>query len=464
MGRTFDATLAAHRFGAGIRSGQAVPTTLESFLNQINEAQRSPFLATAPSSMVIARQLHAHVLDLQEAKKSGTAASIKTSQSRLWTFSQDRYLTDANESIKQAVLSPHGFFERLAEFWTDHFTVSASVGSVKPFLGAYQNEAIRPHIAGSFMDMLRAVVLHPAMLIYLDQIRSIGPNSPRGKKSGLGLNENFARELLELHTLGVNGGYSQQDVRQLAELLTGLSVRLHLGGFVFKQNWVEPGDKTVFGKRYDGAANRRLDQITAALNDLANRPETANYVSFKLARHFVADNPPRPLVAALAKTFMATKGDLPSLYRALLEHKDAWTTGRQQKVRQPLNYIVAGLRAVECEAGLLSAGGGKSNAGGRTNPITFGGANRMMQRVWSAPGPNGWPQDSASWINPVGFARRYEWAHMIAGKFQHIDCSRIVEETLGHLASGKLRQAVHTLKYKPEGIRLVLCSPEFNLS
>ncbi|MGH8722406.1 MAG: DUF1800 domain-containing protein, partial [Burkholderiales bacterium] len=228
------------------------------------------------------------------------------------------YLEEAGQRTLAAIRATTPLIERLVHFWSNHFTVSVAGKPILALLaGAFEREAIRPHVTGRFQDMLRAAVSHPAMLLYLDNVTSFGPNSRGGRARDKGLNENLAREILELHTLGVDGGYTQADVQEFAKILTGWSVgrpkSAEAGRFRFHGIVHEPGDKRLLGKRYreDGMAEGE-----AALADLARHPSTARFIARKFARHFIADQPPAAAVDRLAAVFRDRDGDLGELARA----------------------------------------------------------------------------------------------------------------------------------------------------
>jgi uncharacterized protein (DUF1800 family) len=230
-----------------------------------------------------------------------------------------------------AVLTQRPFAERLVHFWGNHFAISADKGIVLGLAGTLENEAIRPRVNGRFVDLLTAVEQHPAMIAFLDNQYSVGPNSRaarflemRNTGRQLGINENLAREILELHTLGVNGGYTQTDVTTFAKVITGWSIgggKGRLAGgvpgrFFFRENVHEPGAKSFLGKTY---AEEGQAQGEAVLADLARHPATANFIATKLVRHFIADDPPPAAVARVAHAFTKSGGDLPQVYAALIE-------------------------------------------------------------------------------------------------------------------------------------------------
>src|SRR5499427_2209205 len=250
---------------------------------------------------------------------------------------------EAKVRIEAAVAAEIGFVERLVWFWSNHFCVSAD--KIVSMAGAYEREAIRPHVLGRFVDMLTAVESHPAMLFYLDNLESMGPNSIAGINRDKSLNENLAREILELHTLGVRTGYSQDDVTHFAKVLTGwtwvgLGEPNHGGEFVFVKRLHEPGEQTVIGKTYPDTG---VDQGRAVLADLARHPATARHVAYKFARYFVADKPPPSLVDKLAKSFTDSDGNLKELAKTLIAAEESWTPERT-KLKRPSEWIVSALR------------------------------------------------------------------------------------------------------------------------
>lgn len=355
--------------------------------------------------------------------------------------------------LTRAVLSPDGFRERLVQFWADHFTTKGRFLQDASLPSALVEDAVRPHVAGRFGDMLKLAVLHPAMLMYLDQVLSYGPESPEGIKRKRGLNENLARELIELHTLGVGADYSQDDVRQMAELLTGVVFDPEVGQ-AFDPDRAEPGDETVLGRVYSGEG---MKPVLAALDDLALRPETAAHIARKLAVHFVSDTPDAGLVAAMTQAYTASGGDLMAVYGALLGHPAAW--GPLAKVRQPFDFMSASLRALGLDdVRLIKMGNGKFR---RNILLPMGG----MGQPWQEPGgPDGWPEVAEAWITPQGLAGRIAWAMAVPEQLVNpLPAPRDFAVTaLGPLASERLLWAAERAEKISDGIGLVLASPEFN--
>jgi len=355
-------------------------------------------------------------------------------------------------ALRRAVASPHGFAERMAAFWADHFTVAIKYPAHWTRIAAFEDVALRPHLAGRFEDMLAAVVQHPAMLIYLDQDRSVGPSSPIGRRRGAGLNENLAREVLELHTLGVGAPYSQADVQALARLLTGFG--LSKGRFRYRRRAAEPGRITLMGRDFDGASRRHT---LRALRRLARHPATARHLAGKLAVHFVGAPAPRGLVSALTATWRRTDGDLAAVCEPLLTHPAA-ASPLGAKVRQPREALVAALRAAGAAPEQIGA------AGPYARGLTLAALRDMGQSPNRALGPDGWPEDPAHWITPGGMAARLAWASRMGVALARLgldprDYARAaLDDALGEDAAWAIAAAAE----RWEGHALLLASPDFN--
>ncbi|MGF1461654.1 MAG: DUF1800 family protein [Maricaulaceae bacterium] len=356
---------------------------------------------------------------------------------------------EVSARTRHAMTTPTGFHERLVRFWSNHFTVAATTAQTLAITGPYEREAIRPHVTGRFADLLSAVVRHPGMLVYLDNIFSVGPNSRAGRRIGRGLNENLAREILELHTLGVDGGYDQADVEAFARALTGWSVgnprfgQARMGQFVFAAPLHEPGPQTVLGKRYaeDGEA-----QAQAILDDLARHPATARTVATKLARHFIADAPPAGAIARLEAVFLETDGDLKALSLALLDEDAAWDQALS-KMKTPEEFFLSAGRALDIPT---------------LRPEALTGVYRALgQRPFGAPSPKGWPDDAESWAGPDALMKRLEWSSAAAQRVGGRDPKAWLDTALGPLASEATRLAVSRAESREQGLTLALMSPEF---
>ena len=441
----------AFRFGYGLPLPDGAPQDADAMMALLNGADQAVQRWPIPGMdelVPVLRQLR---------RPSGPA---RNEPAALAIFQQARIDTELlreraiRATIARSLDSPDGFRERMVAFWVDHFTVMArNPGNVLlSFL--LVDEAIRANITGSFDAMLTATILQPAMLIYLDQTQSFGPGSQTGQRKGLGLNENLAREMIELHTLGVGAGYSQDDVRQMAELLTGLVVD-PLVGMGFDGRRAEPGDETVLGKTYSGEG---LEPIKAALRDVALRPETAAHISRKLAVHFVSDDPDPALVAALQDAWVSSSGHLGQVYAALLAHPAAWVRDAH-KVRQPYEFVVAALRALGLTGQDIVDMDEKS-----LSRLILGGMRAMGQPFKAPRGPDGWPERAETWITPIGLAARINWAMTVPARLvaQLPDPVRLAQTALDDRAGEQLLWAAARAESVKEGVGLVLASPEFN--
>ncbi len=361
---------------------------------------------------------------------------------------QQIFLEEANARLDCALKADIGFVERLVWFWSNHFCVSADKGQVRPLVGAFEREAIRPHVTGKFADMLLAVEQHPAMLLYLDNARSFGPDSIAGQRRGKGLNENLAREIMELHTLGVRTGYSQSDVTNFAKVITGWSIvpprqnPEHGGEFTFNARMHEPGTQHVIDRDYP---DRGVEQGRAVLLRLAAHPATAKHIAGKLARHFVADDPPPALVAKLEKRFRDTDGDLKEVALALIAAPEAWDAPRQ-KLRRPGEWLAGSLRAT----GIFPSD---------TRLIVRSQA-LLGEPLWRPPAPNGFSDGNDAWMD--GLAQRLD----IANKFARttgelIDPEAVANASFGPLLSNDTRETLARAESRTQAVALLLMSPEF---
>lgn len=445
-------TLAALRFGTGLSPDIAPPADVGEMRARLagpDEMARDLPLPGWSGRMVEFSAYQQVIRDTRDlADREARADLRKAAREGL-----DRaYLRDLAVTVVRGAMTRDGLRERLVWFWTGHFAVQEGQGLLRRTVGGHVEDAIRPYVARSFADLLKAAVTHPAMLRYLDQDGSTGPNSVRARRGG-GLNENLAREVLELHTLGVGGAYGQGDVRQLAELFTGMSVGKD-GAYEFRRNMAEPGAETVLGRAYGDETPNRHD-ITQVLGDLAVHPDTARHVSGKLARHFVADTPPEALVAAMSATWIESGGDLMAVYGAMLDHPEAW--GPQlRKVRRPLDLIVATVRATGGAERLLRMAP-RDVRRGLQQPL-----ERMGQPFLRPEGPDGWPEEAEAWITPQALAARLDWAMEAASRLDPApDPRAFVEMALAEQAGPRTLFAAEAAEDRRAGVGLVLASPEF---
>jgi uncharacterized protein (DUF1800 family) len=363
---------------------------------------------------------------------------------------QKTFRAEALARLQRATLITCGFTERLVVFWSNHFCISASKGELaRIWAGAFEREAIRPHVLGRFADMLKAVEQHPAMLFFLDNQQSLGPDSRAGQNRKRGLNENLAREIMELHTLGVGGGYTQEDVTSLARIITGWTFAGRQGqlgapgSFVFNANAHQPGAQMLLGKTYEPAS---LAQGEAALADIARHPSTANFIAAKFVRHFVADDPPPALVARLRDVFIKTDGDLKALAVTLVDSDEAWRAPLT-KMRSPYDFLVASGRLLARVP---------EDPGAYLNNL-----NLLGQPLWSPAGPNGFPDTSAAWAAPEGMKLRLDIAAQIGARLgNNIDPLDLLEFAAADAASIETRRTVERAESRQQALTLLLMSPE----
>jgi len=453
---TAAATIAAIRFGYGLplpAGAAAEPAPMLAALAAADAmAARYPGVGTEAALALAVRVQAARkaALGLDDAARNAARKETMEAASALAGGA-------ARAAVARALANPDGLRERLVQFWTDHFTVARRGLPYVALPSAMVEDAIRPNLTAPFAVMLAAVTTHPAMLLYLNQDKSVGPGSVAGRRRGRGLNENLAREVLELHTLGVGAGYSQTDVRQLAELMTGLSFTPE-EGFAFQPRWAEPGAETVLGRSYGDTGPPGLEPVLAALADLAVRPETGQHLARKLAVHFLADDPDPAAVSAMASAWAETGGDLGAVTAALLGHPAAWVPPGA-KVRQPFDYLVTGLRALGVTGDRVMAMPGPAFRRHVLMPMA------AMGQPWQQPrGPDGWPEDAADWITPQGLAARLRWSmdtpEQLADPLP--DPRLFVERALADAAAPELIVASGRAETRRDGVGLILASPDFN--
>lgn len=372
--------------------------------------------------------------------------------------------------VEAAITSEHPVHERLVHFWSNHFTVSTAKPAAIALPPSFEKEAIRPHVGGKFADMLRASTKHPGMIVYLDNWLSIGPNSQAGQNPRrarrlpgggrpTGINENLAREVLELHTLGVNGGYTQTDVQALAAIITGWTYeRARLRDYVSDERGVrtgaqlfefdaaahEPGPKTLLGRTY---AQDGVGQGEAALNDLARHASTARFVATKLCRHYIADAPPQAAIARVERSFRDSDGDLSATMEALVDSPEAWEAPLA-KFKRPEEYTISLLRAANLRT--LPPGAG------------IAALTAMGQRPYSAPGPDGWADIADAWLTADLVWKRLEFAQAFAQRIARADLNPmdVGEACLGPHMSDETRTAIMRAESPAQGLAILFGAPE----
>ncbi|GJE18478.1 DUF1800 domain-containing protein [Methylobacterium marchantiae] len=338
--------------------------------------------------------------------------------------------------------------ERLLLHWSNHFTVSTAKAKSGLTAGSFQREAIRPFVLGRFADMARAAILHPSMIFYLDNNSSTGPDSRVGRVKKSGLNENLGREVLELHTLGVDGGYSQADVTALAAVLTGWTVDLKpgsdtFGQSIFSERQHQPGAKTILGKRYPEAG---AGEIAAVLDDLVRHPSTARYVTRRMARAFVSDKVSEALQKSLAKVFLDSGGDLKAVSVALAASEEAWTA-QPVKLRPPIEFLAATARMI-----------GKVPL----KPSPTAALLAMGQPFLAAPSPKGWAEEDEAWVTSDGIKSRIDWAQQCATlNADEAGIRELIGDRLGSFYSDETRRVIGRGESPQQALALLMLSPEF---
>jgi uncharacterized protein (DUF1800 family) len=447
---SLEGAIAVHRFGLGSRPGEIEAAGRDPkawLVAQIGTAAEQPSPpngGTYPDSGTLVRQEQDMIAARRAFKAGDTEAQKKQAGGRLKIFTDEmagRFLL--------GFTTARPFAEHLVWFWTNHFTVSTTAGRTLNFAGAFEREAIRPYIADKFENMLLAVASHPAMLVYLNNVASIGPDSPAGQRSGRGRNENLGRELMELYSLGVDGGYTQADVIALANILTGWGLDPNASsGFGFFPNRHQPGTQTLRGKNYGSD----LKAGVQAVRDLAHDPHTARHIATKFATYFIADQPSPQSVARLEAVFNKSGGDLKALAIAAVEDPAAWGPA-PAKMRSPVEYVTAGYRMLGLPAG--------DNAQQQVR-AAMGSARAMGEFPMTASSPNGWPLVSDAWTGPDAVLNRIEWAKQVGARMPpNFSAASVADAGMGPLLSAATRTAMARAETQGDALALLISSPEF---
>ena len=459
----FDPTLAAIRFGTGLTPLRAPPQSLADIIQDLTERDRMAALHPVPGYDTIAPSLaamHRGNRLLREARDTEHEPDALAHNREIRRAANTQRFGNNLTVMARSLDSVTGLRERLTAFWADHFTVKARAAIQNHLVTPYAEDAIRPYVTGRFGDMLRAVVLHPMMLLYLEQWRSTGPNSPLGQRLGRGLNENLARELLELHLVGVDGSYDQEDVREFAELLTGL-VYHSRRGFYYDQRMAEPGAEEVLGVTFGEDAS--LSNILIALDTLALHPETAQHLAQKMAVHFVSPTPDPDMVARMARVYLETGGNLLAMTLAMLRSDGAWVP-EKAKVRLPMEFMTAAMRALG-----VTGEAAKSLPHGRFRNL-FIRPMQVMGQPWERPiGPDGWSEDAEDWIIPQAMAGRISWAMSAPAQLMRSlpdgpglpDPRDFARAALGDHVTSQVEFAAAAAETQSEGVGIVLSSAAF---
>ena len=461
MRESFTSAIAANRFGLGARPGELAGIAgdgrdwLRAQLRTRPPALSDPQLRSSAQTLAQALKLRQE----SRARRKSPEVAGATGQQKLPQFLRPIYLSEVTARFREAVTTERPLIERLTQFWSNHFALSVDKQLLSGLAGSFEREAIRPHVLGNFSDLLLAVETHPAMLLYLDNHLSVGPHSQaalrlerRAQPRKVGINENLAREILELHTLGVGGGYTQADVTTFAEVITGWSIGAEggpfaggePGKFLFRPELHEPGAKQLLGTAY---ADGGYAQGVAVLRDLAGHRSTARFIATKLARHFIADDPPPQAVARLALAFTGSGGDLATVYRALIDSREAWVEPLA-KYKTPSDYIISGFRGLSLPV-----------EAGQPALTPFG---LLGQRMWEPGSPAGWPDRSVDWDGASALMKRIEWADAVGQRLgNRRDAAALAPQLLGANLGVATRSAVAHAASASQALTLLLAAPEF---
>jgi uncharacterized protein (DUF1800 family) len=460
MRESFTSAIAANRFGLGARPGELAGIAgdgrdwLRAQLRTRPPALSDPQLQSSAQTLAQALKLRQESRARRKSPEVASAAGQALPQ-----FLRPVYLSEVTARFREAVTTERPLIERLTQFWSNHFALSVDKQLLSGLAGSFEREAIRPHVLGNFSDLLLAVETHPAMLLYLDNHLSVGPHSQaalrlerRAQPRKIGINENLAREILELHTLGVGGGYTQADVTTFAEVITGWSIGAEggpfaggePGKFLFRPELHEPGAKQLLGTAY---ADGGYAQGVAVLRDLAGHRSTARFIATKLARHFIADDPPPQAVARLALAFTGSGGDLATVYRALIDSREAWVEPLA-KYKTPSDYIISGFRGLSLPV-----------EAGQPALTPFG---LLGQRMWEPGSPAGWPDRSVDWDGASALMKRIEWADAVGQRLgNRRDAAALAPQLLGANLGAATRSAVAHAASASQALTLLLAAPEF---
>ena len=444
--------IAQNRFGLGAGPPEVAADPKSALLLQLQAYQQTPAaLSGLSDSTTLGSTYAARMADASgvtdEAQKMAARREV-----RQWT--RQVYRDEIDARMSAALTTPTPFIERLVHFWSNHFAISVQKPQVYLLAGAFEREVVRPHVLGRFEDMLLAAERHAAMLIYLDQGQSSGPGSAaavraanRGRRGRFGINENLAREIMELHTLGVRSGYSQADVTEFALALTGFGVgtpdRSDPGYFLFRPGRHEPGERHILGRTY---AQEGEEQALAVLRDIAAAEATAMHIATKLARHFIADDPPAAAVQRLAAAFRDSQGNLGVVYRALVDSPEAWQAA-PAKFKTPWEWTISALRGLGVDR--------------LERPPAQRLLAQLGQPVWQPGSPAGYDDVAGSWAAPGALLRRVEAARLLAARAGDVDPRSLAQKLFAGTLSVTTQTEVANAESVRTGVALLLVSPDF---
>lgn len=431
-------SIAVNRFGYGARE------------DELKRAQQNPeeWIAERLQAISFDESLpHSNDIFIEHAKYQQQKKNKQPISKAAKSYARNTLRNMSFDTLNQAIHSPNSVSWRLLDFFSNHFSVSANGRLMVGLSATLEREAIAPNLLGNFEDMLLAVEQHPAMLIYLNNEKSFGPNSRLAKKRKKGLNENLAREILELHTLGVNGGYSQNDVIELSKGITGWSVKNPIketgAGFVFRKNAHEPGTRRFLGKNYP---QKGIEQGKVMLRDLAMHSATVKYVCYKLAHHFVAENPPISLLDKMENTWIATQGNIKQVMYSLFNADEAWIESFQ-KFKTPREFVISSYRALAPTK--------------VTDKALLAVLTNLGQQPFNAGSPAGYSDDISDWLGASALMIRIDWSTMISSYRKNIDIEKLMAVVFDESVSEHTYQMIMRAESRQQAFALLLLSPEF---
>jgi uncharacterized protein (DUF1800 family) len=430
---------AVSRFGLGARDNE-IELVSNDPKGWLKGQLRNAYIPDEVKERVGGNDLTLKAIRAAKKNKSGDAQEAMVSM-------KDIYIKETGNRFLAQLRSKQPFVERMVMFWSNHFSVSIQKHIVTAMVNAYEVEAIRPHINGYFKDLLIAAESHPAMLFYLDNVQSFGPDSRAGMRRGKGINENLAREIMELHTLGVNGGYTQKDVIEFARILTGWTLETGIGGpmikYAFQPRVHEPGSKTLLGRTFpENGEQEGIDALTM----LANHPATAKHISTKLAKHFISDNPSYSAIQTITNTFINSGGHLPSVMSTIIELDETWQKPLS-KIKNPYEFTLSAMRATDVEP---------------PQKKIIGSLEALDYRTFNADSPAGYPDNSESWASSDAIMKRIEWAHTFSQRISEVERPLdLAQNIIGPVMSENTRQTIARAASGRDGLAFLFSSPEF---
>ncbi|WP_076540949.1 DUF1800 family protein [Shewanella sp. UCD-KL21] len=461
------AIIATNRFGLGARPNELSLATNDPKAYLVKQLVIPEFEATEFNSDEIIRQVSEFLRQEQLAKKNRQTENMMSMQGQsnsnkgnnkkkfngpkpLPPHKQAYYQLTAS-AFNSAINSPNSLSWRLLQFFSNHFSVTVSGRVMTALAATLEREAIAPNLLGSFEDMLQAVSSHPAMIRYLNNEKSFGANSPLGKR-GKGLNENLAREILELHTLGVNGGYTQADVIELANGISGWSIanprKDNATGFIYRVNGHEPGARTLLGKQYPAAQDNAsgVKQGQAMLADIAKQPQTATHLCYKIAKYFISDNPSESLQKKLVETWTQTDGNIKQVMLTLINAEESWQP-ELQKFKTPVEHVISSYRAVD-------------------QPVTnmqklLKQLGEMGQQPFKAGSPEGFGDLEPDWNSANALMTKINWTTQFATSQRDSDTAQTINTVYGNSLSELSFNTITRAESREQALALLLLSPEF---